>query len=219
MTVGPSSTSPADDEAGMSESGYDEVLAPEDLARANLYGLISRLFYAPVDPQLLAEISRSAESNDAAGGDLVAAWGRLRDACRSAFPAVARQEYDSLFVGVGRSEVSPYLSGYAEPSGPDRYLVRLREQLSAWRLGRRQSVPEVEDHVSGLCDVMRWLIVEGRDVAEQKQFFDGFFFPGVVPFCAAVQNSSTANFYKPVAAFAAAFFDLEKSAFEMSEAV
>ena len=67
-------------------------LDPEDVARANLYGLIGRLFYAPPDPNLLAEISRSEAGGEGGETGLVAAWRGVQDACRSAFPAVVRQE-------------------------------------------------------------------------------------------------------------------------------
>jgi len=193
-------------------------LDPEDVARANLYGLIGRLFYAPPDPNLLAEISRSEAGGEGGETGLVAAWRGVQDACRSAFPAVVRQEYDSLFIGVGKSEVSPYLSGYAEPAMPDRYLVRLRQQLSRWGLGRRETVFEVEDHISGICDVMRWLIAEGQSVERQRYFFEEFAYPGVLPFCVSVQNATSSNLYKPVAALTWKYFEIEKTAFDMSDA-
>ena len=47
---------------------------PEDVARANLYGLIGRLFYAPPDPNLLAEISRSEAGGEGGETGLVGAW-------------------------------------------------------------------------------------------------------------------------------------------------
>lgn len=201
---------------GDSDADRDAVesLEPEDRARANFYGLVSRLFFAPADPNLLAEISRSGEAGEGSGG-LHAAWRRLQETCRGAFPAVVRQEYDNLFVGVGRAAVTPYLSGYAEASGPDRFVVRLREQLAAWGLGRREGVFEVEDHISGICDVMRWLIQKGRPLALQRAFFESYLYRGAIPFCAAVQNAPAASYYKLVAAFAAAFLELEKSAFDM----
>jgi len=190
------------------------ALEAEDRARANFYGLISRLFYAPADPNLLAEICGSGAAGEGGGG-LYGAWRGLQEACQSAYPAVVRQEYDNLFVGVGRAAVTPYLSGYAESSSPDRYLVRLREQLTAWGLGRREGVFEVEDHISGVSDVMRWLIQEQRPLEQQREFFEVFVYRGAIPFCAAVHKTPLASFYKPVAAFAAAFFELEKKAFEM----
>jgi TorA maturation chaperone TorD len=191
----------------------------EELARANLYGLVSRLFYAPPDPNLLAEVSQSTAGAEEEVGDgatsLAAAWRDLREACGSAYPAIVRQEYDNLFIGVGKAAVTPYLSGYAEPHSPDRYLVRLRQQLDAWGLARRDSVFEVEDHVSGGCDVMRWLIEGGRSLVEQRTFFESFLYPGAILFCAAVQNTPALTFYQHVARFAGRFFEVEKAAFEM----
>ena len=198
----------------VSDNDSAGALEAEDRARANFYGLISRLFYAPADPNLLAEICGSGGAGEGGGG-LYGAWRGLQEVCHSAYPAVVRQEYDNLFVGVGRAAVTPYLSGYAETSSPDRYLVRLREQLAAWGLGRREGVFEVEDHISGVSDVMRWLIQVRRPLEQQREFFEVFVYRGAIPFCAAAHKTPLASFYKPVAAFAAAFFELEKKAFEM----
>lgn len=198
-------------------------LEPEELARANLYGLLSRLFYAPADPNLLAEISRSPAPEEGGAPDentgLALAWRNLQEACRNAYPVVVRQEYDDLFVGVGKAGVTPYLSAFAEPQSPDRYLVRLRQQLDAWGLARRGSVFEVEDHIAGACDVMRWLIEGGRPLTEQRMFFEDFLYPGGAPFCAAVQNVRAIVFYQHVATFAAEFFAVERAAFEMDDSV
>lgn len=194
---------------------------PEELARANLYGLVSRLFYAPADPNLLAEVSQAppgaGEEGANGGNELAAAWRDLQEACRNAYPVIVRQEYDDLFVGVGKAAVTPYLSAFAEPDSPDRYLVRLRQQLDAWGLARRDSVFEVEDHISGACDVMRWLIESARPLGEQRAFFEHFVYLGAVPFCGAVQQTPSIVFYQHVANFALHFFEVEKAAFEMDE--
>lgn len=193
------------------------ALEPEELARANFYGLISRLFYEPADTNLLAEICSGPRNADDGEGDLLAAWRRLQESSRSAYPAILRQEFDTVFVGVGKAEVTPYLSGYADPGAPDRYLVRLRERLSAWGLARKERVFEVEDHISGICDVMRWLVEGQRTLADQRQFFEEFAYSGVQHFCAAVQKSPSTSFYKDVAALTTAFYDLERTAFEMTD--
>jgi TorA maturation chaperone TorD len=195
-------------------------LDPEDAARANLYALVSRLFYAPADPNFLAEIARAepGAAEDEESGVLRAAWQALQEACRGAFPAHVGREYDNLFVGVGKAEVTPYLSAYAEPRSPERYLVRLRDQLAEWELMRRDSVFEVEDHISGLCDVMRWLVEQRHALGEQRVFFDSYVYAGALPFFAAVQKAASAAFYKPVAAFATTFFEIEREAFDMVDA-
>jgi TorA maturation chaperone TorD len=119
---------------------------------------------------------------------------------------------------VGRAEVTPYLSAYATALAPDRYLVDLRNQLAAWGFGRRSEVFEMEDHVSGICDVMRCLIEGGHSLAEQKGFFDEFAYPSAIAFFAAVHNAPDAGFYKLAAEFARELFELERAAFDMEEA-
>src|SRR5262245_58720517 len=132
------------DTAQGGEQPVAPALEPEEQARANLYSLVSRFFYGPPDPNLLAEICRaeSGAEGEEGEGSLPAAWHRLQEACRNIYPPVVRQEYDGVFVGVGRAAVTPYLSAYAEPQSPDRYLVRLRDRLATWGLARRESVFE-----------------------------------------------------------------------------
>jgi len=206
------------------DSARTPAVEPEDQARANWYGLISRLFYGPADSHLLAELTGAGwegerGGEEGSGGDLLATWQALREACRKAYPALLRQEFDTLFVGVGKSEVSPYLSGYAEPTSPDRYLVRLRDRLEGWGYARRPGTFETEDHVSGVCDVMRRLIEERRSLSEQRQFFEEYACPGIVSFCAALQKAPSAVFYRYVAALTLAFCEVERGAFEMSDAL
>jgi TorA maturation chaperone TorD len=192
-------------------------LSDEDAARANYYALIGRLFYDAPDAGLLAAICSVDQNAGAAdaGGTLVEAWGSLLDACRSANSETLEPEYADLFISAGKALVSPYILGYASGMAADKHLVRLRQQLEAWGLARRDAVFEVEDHISGLCDVMRFLIEYNQPVADQKRFFEEFVHPGAMPLCDAVEAAEPAVFYKKVALFARAFFELEKSAFEM----
>lgn len=196
------------------EAGH---LSDEDAARANFYALIGRLFYGAPDAALLAAICSGDGNAGAAdgGGPLVEAWASLLDACRSANTETLETEYAALFISAGKSLVSPYISGYASGMAADKQLVRLRQQLEAWGLARRDAVFEVEDHISGLCDVMRFLIECNQPVADQKQFFEEFVHPGAMPLCDAVVAAEPAVFYKNVALFMRAFFALEKSAFDM----
>lgn len=187
----------------------------EDRARAACYAVIGRLFFGPPDPNLLAEICGAAADAQRPAGAVSETWARLQDACRSAFPAVLRQEYDTLFTGVGKALVTPYTSRYANELAPDQHLVRLRERLDAWGLARRDRVFETEDHVSGVCDVMRYLIEEGAPYDEQQDFFREFVRPGVVPLLDAVEAVEAASFYRQVARFTRAFLDLEHDAFDM----
>jgi len=195
------------------------VVLPEDQARADMYALIGRLFYAAPDANLLTQICKggepAAETGDASA--LARAWQALQNACKSAYPDVVKQEYDTLFIGAGKAEVTPYSSHYVAHSAPDRHLVMLREQLELWGLARSPGAFEVEDHISGLCDVMRFLIEEQMPLADQRLFFERFVYPCVLPLFEKVKTAVSAGFYKPVVAFAGVFLEVEKAAYDMDE--
>ncbi len=192
----------------------DAQLQPEDEARAGVYGLIARLFYAPPDAETLGHILH-AEAFEGSGR-IAIAWRDLADACRTADRAALESEHTDLFVGTGKSEVTPYLTYYAMRHSTENPLVELREQLIRWGLGRRESAHEPEDHIAGICEAMRFAIaMQHRSPEEQKAFFDRFLYKGAVAFCSAVTASPKAGFYRPAAAFAREFFELEHEAFEM----
>jgi TorA maturation chaperone TorD len=197
-------------------------VSPEDQARANLYGLLARLFYAPPDANLISELRLAAPPPDdgetltADGEALRAAWAELVEACGSAFPARIEEEHLQLFVGVGKSEVTPYLSAYLVRSESDSPLARLRGQLADWGLARREEAVEPEDHVSALCETMRWLIV-GRKATQdaQRQFFLEYLVTGGSRFCTAVSACVNAKFYRHPAKLLQVLLDVERKAFDI----
>jgi TorA maturation chaperone TorD len=212
----------------MTTDSDEPSLGEEDRARADCYALISRLFYAPADAALLEQLGAHAEPGlqDADELQLVgweseaqtpysSAFEALQQACRDADPAALRQEYDDLFAGAGKALVTPYTSGYAVPHAPDRHLLALREHLVAWGLVRQDAVFEIEDHVSAVCDVMRWLIQRERPIEEQLAFFNEFVHTGVGTFCDAIDSRAATPFYKAVAELARSFLTIEKEAFDL----
>jgi TorA maturation chaperone TorD len=210
------------------QSASETTVPDEDLARAHCYALISRLFYAPADEGLLRQLVGPGASVQHSEGlrpqnveaepdpnPYSSAFTSLQDACRTTDAQTVRQEYDDLFAGAGRALISPYTSSYAVPHAPDRHLLVLRERLIGFGLARRDSVFELEDHVSAVCDVMRWLIERGRSIDEQRAFFDEFVHAGVSGFCSAIDARAPASFHRFVAALALAFIEIEQHAFEL----
>ena len=190
-------------------------LAGEDAARAALYGLVARLFYAAPNEEVLGSIVH-AEAVGEPGSELGTAWRELAAACRGAFPVLLENEHTELFVGTGRAEVTPYLTHYTIKYATENPLVDLRQHLQRWGIARRDSASEPEDHIAGVCEAMRFAIaVQQRSEQEQKSFFDTFVYPGGVAFCDATAASAKANFYRPVARVARAFFEIEREAFAM----
>ncbi|MEO8718788.1 MAG: molecular chaperone TorD family protein [Burkholderiales bacterium] len=201
---------------------FAPTAAPEDQARAQLYGLVASLFYAAPDAQLLSALVHAEgfrDDEDARteqGRALAAAWRELTDACRSAFPVLLVNEHTELFAAPGRAEVTPYLMHYVMQYESETPLVDLRRQLGEWGIARRESVNEPEDHISALCETMRFAIaVQQRPLDEQKAFFERYLYRGAIAFCDAVKASEKARFYKHVAGFARAFFEVEREAFEI----
>jgi TorA maturation chaperone TorD len=201
---------------------YVPTASPEDEARAQLYGLVSRLFHAAPDEQLLSALVHAEgfrgedDERTEQGRALAAAWRDMTEACRSAFPVLLAREHTDLFASPGRAEVTPYLMHYVMQYESETPLVELRRQLGEWGIARRESVHEPEDHISALCEMMRFAIaVQQRPLAEQKAFFNRYLYRGAIAFCDAVRASDKARFYKHAAGFARAFFEVEREAFDI----
>jgi TorA maturation chaperone TorD len=192
---------------------------PEDQARAGYYALLARLYYAGPDADLLATIT--AATDIVTGGEesaLAGAWRALVSAAGATDAEAARLEYDRLFVGTGKAEVTPYASYYLVETGRERILVRLRDELVRLGLERMERAHEPEDHVAGLFDTMRYLIsMDSQDAATQHQqaFFERYLAAAFRPFCGAISKSEKSNFYKHVAHFTEAFLAVESEALKV----
>ena len=196
------------------------VLDAEEQARANVYALLARLFVAPADAELLRGIAAGNEpGNDGQRqdkGEFALAWRELVSAAGAAqHPAVA-DEYQQLFVGTGRPEISLYVGAYTAKTNVDTMLVDLRRFLSEHGLQRRTGVNEPEDHIAMLFEIMRFLIQEQHSaVDEQKHFFDRFIWSGGPSLCDAISEHPRAQLFRPVARFTKCFLFVEHEAFDM----
>src|SRR5262245_63622636 len=86
---------------------------PEEQARAGYYALLARLYYAGPDAELLAAIG-GAEDAVATGEQsaLTSTWSALAAAAKAMDAEAAQDEYERLFVGTGKAEVTPYATFY-----------------------------------------------------------------------------------------------------------
>ena len=195
---------------------FHEPQREEELARADLYGVLASLFYGPPSQALLNSIANAPTEGD---GLLQQGWNDLVSACRPADADLVREEYEALFIGVGKPEVMLYGSYYLSGFLMEKPLAALRAELDALGLQRDERMPESEDHVAALCEVMRHLILSA-DVASagsetQKRFFSVQMQPWVNDMCEAINAHPEARFYRPVAQLARKFFDVEAQAFDM----
>ncbi len=191
----------------------------EETARAEVYGLLAQLYYAPPAAQLLAALRVAAIEAPAPGAFLEEPWRELVAMAREMTTEAVDSEYQTLFGGVGKPEVylfgSHYLSGFLN----DKPLARLRTDLAGLGLARDESIAETEDHIACLCEVMRYLIA-GDDAAvanlsRQRDFFATHVRSWVPALCDAVSGHPSARFYAVLAGFTRAFMSVEAQAFDM----
>ena len=192
----------------------------EETARAELYGLISELFYAAPRAELLAQLRVAVTEAPSAGGFLEEPWRQLVGVTREMDDASIQKEHDALFGGVGKPEVYVYASHFLTGFLNEKPLAQLRNDLSALGLGRDDTVmPETEDHVSYVFEVMRFLVA-GDDVSvsnltQQAKFFAAHVQTWLPAFCDAVQATPRARFYGALAELTRGFISVEAQGFDM----
>ncbi|MDM0038054.1 molecular chaperone TorD family protein [Variovorax sp. J22G21] len=203
----------------MNESPPLSSALDEEIARAEVYGLLARLWFAPPDAELLGALGVAVTEAPAAGGFLEEPWRALVGAARGTDAAGARAEYDALFGGIGKPEVLLYGSHYLSGFLNDKPLAQLRTDVARLGLARDETIGETEDHIACLCEVMRYLIA-GDDVAvanlkEQQAFFARHVQPWVPAMCDAVLQHPKARLYAALAGFTHAFVGVEAQGFDM----
>ncbi|MDO9030814.1 MULTISPECIES: molecular chaperone [Hydrogenophaga] len=191
----------------------------EETARAEVYGLLAALFYAPPSPDLLAQLRVAVTEAPAAGGFLEEPWRQFVGTVRELNDQQVATEYDALFGGVGKPELylfgSWYLSGFLN----EKPLAALRGDLATLGLARDESMNETEDHFACVCEVMRYLIagddVEVANLTQQQKFFSAHVQSWAPALCEAIAAHPKARFYAALAGFTAAFISVETQGFDL----
>ena len=191
----------------------------EETARAEVYGLLAALYYAPPAPELLSQLRVAATEAPAAGGFLEEPWRQVVAAARERSDAQIADEYDALFGGVGKPDIhlfgSHYLSGFLN----EKPLAQLRTDLAALGLAREEGMAETEDHVAYVFEVMRYLIagddVEVANLTRQREFFTKHVQTWVPQLCETIAAQPRAGFYAALAGFTQAFIGVEAQGFDM----
>ena len=213
----------------MSELEKDQKIAevgdiglPEDLARADLYGLIARLFLLPPDQELLDQIAASIPEGQGASSEapLARLWDGLVELAKNNSAQAWKEEFDANFISVGKPNVvlnaSFYLAGHLN----EKPLVEIRRSLDAFGLEAAESITETEDHISALCEVMRYLIagddVEISNLANQISFFNSHIRPWYDELCDAIEAIPDAYLYHSVAALTREFLAIESQSLDMT---
>ena len=195
-------------------------VSSEDAARSDFYALLARLLHSGADAALLRALAAAEPIPADRDAALATAWAELSQASSVMDADAAGEEYDDLFVGVGKAPLSIYAGYYTGAASMDHPRVRLQAELAALGLARRSEANEPEDHFAALFDVMRVLVAGGAgraaaSIAEQRQFFRSYLEKGATAFFRAVDASDKANYYRKVAALGLAFLAIESESFEL----
>lgn len=199
----------------------DEGL-PEDLARADLYGLIARFFHQPPDQELLDQIAASipdGQEGQADDAPLAKVWADVVELAKSNPAHAWHEEFDRNFISVGRPNIilngSFYMAGHLN----EKPLVEVRRALDAFGLESADEVTETEDHIAALCEVMRYLIagddVEISNLTNQRIFFNDHIRPWYDELCDAIEGIPEMHLYHPIAALTREFLAIEGQGFDM----
>ena len=191
----------------------------EETARSELYGLLALVFYAPPTTELIANLRAAATDAPAAGAFLEEPWRLLVGAARELTDEAIRNEYNTLFGGMGKPEVYLYGSHFLSGFLNEKPLAKLRTDLASLGLARDDSMSETEDHVAYLCEVMRYLIasddVAVANLTRQREFFATHIQPWVNTLCDNLEGHPRARFYGALGGLTRAFMAVEAQGFDM----
>jgi TorA maturation chaperone TorD len=190
-------------------------MSEEDRLRADVYNFLATYLVSRPDTVRLAA-ARALTGDDTDFGKAFSALARI--AAKLSEHDVA-DEYEGLFVGLGRGELLPYGSYYLTGFLNEKPLAKLRDDMRALGIERRNDVPEPEDHIGSLMEMMCGLI-SGRygspaSIETQRDFFMAHIEPWADHFFKDLEAAKLSRFYQPVGTVGRLFMEIEKSAFSM----
>ena len=196
-----------------------ESALDEEIARAELYGLLALFYYAPPAAESLAQLRVAATDAPVVGALLETPWRALVGLAQELSVQQIQSEYNVLFGGIGKPEIYLYASYYLSGFLNEKPLARLRADLARLELARDDEVSETEDHVACLCEVMRYLIAADNtaldNLKRQQEFFAHHLQPWIGTLCEAIKSHPKAHFYAAVAVLTREFMAVEVQAFDM----
>ena len=187
-----------------------------DVLRAQCYALLSRLLAAPPTPEVLEMVG--AMEGD--GTELGQALNTLAAVARRTTAEAVEDEYQDLFIGVGAGELTPYGSYYLTGFTYEKPLAKLRIEMGRLGIARADDVPEPEDHIASLCEMMSGLITGAygapTELAKQQAFFGVHLGSWAPKFFQDLEAAKSAALYMPVGTIGRLFMAVESQAFEMA---
>ncbi|MGR5131773.1 TorD/DmsD family molecular chaperone [Vibrio alfacsensis] len=190
----------------------DTQLEQEQTLRTEIYLVLSALFRSTPSKEMIEFLtSLEVEPSESA---MQKAWIALQQAAKESNREALEDEYQDLFIGIGRGEVMPFASWHLTGSLMEKPLAEIRHDLEKLGIERDEQVKEPEDHIAALCEVMSMLA--GEDEALQQAVFNKHIAPWFASFTRQLEKAQSANFYKLVAQLCEAFLTLEQVRFSVN---
>ena len=194
------------------------VIAEEDLLRAQIYGLLSRVLAAPMSDETLEIVRGLSDVEDSSG--IGAAMKAFGDVAVRTPRGKAEEEYSALFHGMGSGgEIHPYASYFLTGFIYEKPLADLRQDLTELGVDRSGVSDEPEDHIAFLCEVMHGLITGTfggpAPLERQREFFNRHMSTWAVKVFEDLESAKSAALYMPVGTIGKLFMAVEAEAFGM----
>jgi len=191
------------------------TVSHEDKLRANVYSLLGNLLFVPPDQSILDSLKELSGDDSEFGR----AFNTLAKLSSATSVEEAIEEYNGLFVGMGRGELLPFGSYYLTGFLNEKPLAKLRNSMSELGIARREKVTEPEDHIGSLMEMMSGLVLgrygEPASVQEQRDFFEAHIEPWAVHFYKDLEAAKLSRLYQPVGKIGQLFMEIEINAFSM----
>ena len=190
-------------------------IAPEDEVRAHLYALLGNLLLQVPDQSTLDQLG-ALQGN---AGEVGSAINTLSQLAKSMTAGAVEREYNILFIGVGRGEVLPYASYYLTGFLHEKPLADLRAKMRGLGIQRKQGIPEPEDHLGALCEMMAGMITgafgQPMPLQVQKEFFNAHIAPWAAHCFSDLEKAESAVLYAPVGSLGHLLMGIEQESFRI----
>ncbi len=191
--------------------GISPAVDPLDAERARVYALLGHLLAQAPDAALLRGLAELPADGTVLGQALA---GLAAAAAQASAPGVA-QEFQALFIGVGRGEVLPYASYYLTGFLHERPLAELRATLAGLGIARAPGVAEPEDNLAFCCEAMAGML-DGSLPGDAEAFLARHLRPWAGRCFADLEGAEAARFYRAVGHFGRTLMDIEIAAAELA---
>ena len=199
----------------MQNLNNENSISEVDKIRSDMYLFLSGVLQKEPSDNLVGEYNNLDGDKTRIGK----AFNILSDLSKKVSPSDIRNEYQNLFIGVGRGELLPFGSFYITGFLHDKPLASIRRDLNAMGIKRGDDFKEPEDHIACLCEIMSGMIIGeyGKyfSVPEQKSFFTKHIQPWAEHFFTDLEGAKSAIFYSPVGTIGKLFMKIEEEAFLM----